>query len=1436
MRPEYVISLSDSQAKLETAGGKGASLARLSRAGLPVPDGFHVVTAAYQQYVAENDLKPIIMGALEKVDLSQPATLEIASSTIRDKFVQGQIPADITDAISQAYENMPGDHPVVAVRSSATAEDLPDLSFAGQQETFLNIHGIPAVLDAVKRCWGSLWTARAIGYRMQHGIDQNSVSLAVVVQLLVHAEAAGILFTANPVTGQREQAMITAAWGLGEAIVGGMVTPDTLVMDKVTGRVLGRETADKQVMTVLLESSTAEHPVSETMRRTPVLSDGQAAELMQLGAQIEQLYNMPMDIEWTLAEGKFAIVQARPITALPELEAPVPTEWERPDPKVTYSRGSIIEFLPDPLSPLFKTLGLGAIDEGTRRLFSNLTGDTKAWQDLKVVTINEYAYMTMMVTNRQKWLMATKMLPMTRSAFAQGEQAWREGVRPRIIEAVKYWKERPTSELAPTEILAGVHQLMDATVHYYTILQSGILAAAMMCDTMFAKIYDRLIRREGDPEAVTFLVGFDSIPIQAEKALFDLAEWARSRPALAAYLQEIPASDLAAHFTPFPELARGQEVGAELLPDWSEFADRFLDYLQTYGHAVYDLDFSDPIPADDPAPLLETCKMYLAGRGSNPYLRQQTTSERREQATQALLKRLKGLRRKVFLKLMGWAQKWGPLREDAIADMGLGYPLIRQMLRELGRRFVQAGAIAQSEDIFWMEQEEVEHAAFALERGNALTDLTTAVLQRKATWRAARRVTPPAFLPVDSKLAKLVPWSEQQTGETLKGFGASAGRVSAPARVLHGPEDFNQMKTGDVLVAAITTPAWTPLFAMASAVVTDIGGLLSHGSIVAREYGIPAVLGTGVATRRIHSGQTITVDGTKGEVILNEPGRESADGIVIEWIPPNPKGVYMRGSAVDLMPDPLSPLFASMGIPALISGVNQNVKHLTRSEPVLPEDYFTTINNYAYGNAGFTPRAWWWIISRLLPAYPRLFRTMVPFWRDEARPQFRTAIALRQDKNIDQLRAAELWQEAQEVLDVTMNYLGMLMFATMGASAGSEGLLTRVYDRLVKRENDPPATTLLMGYNSIPVQAEKSLYDLAIWCREHPELSAYFLSTPSEQLVVQLKAEEPPDSIRAGDWQVLHERFEQHLKQYGHLIYELDFAKPLPLDDPAPMLETCKMYLRGEGTNPHDRQRLSEEKRKQTAQTMLGRLKGFRLWAFRKALNWAQSMAEVREDALADIGLGYPLLRQILRELGRCFVNAGAIQQPEDIFWLEREEIETGVHKLEQGRSFDSLAESVEQRKAFWRAAKRATPPPVLPPKEKIMGIKADLFTAASESSQTGDVLKGVATSVGKVTAPACVLHGPEDFNLMEPGAVLVAGTTTPAWTPLFAMASAVVTDIGGPLSHGSIVAREYNIPAVMGTGIATRRIRSGQVITVDGTAGMVTLSSDGSGNGAHAA
>jgi rifampicin phosphotransferase len=318
-------------------------------------------------------------------------------------------------------------------------------------------------------------------------------------------------------------------------------------------------------------------------------------------------------------------------------------------------------------------------------------------------------------------------------------------------------------------------------------------------------------------------------------------------------------------------------------------------------------------------------------------------------------------------------------------------------------------------------------------------------------------------------------------------------------------------------------------------------------------------------------------------------------------------------------------------------------------------------------------------------------------------------------------------------------------------------------------------------------------------------------------------ADQPPAGVSAEDWSDWRQRWETHLRHFGHIIYNLDFSRALPVDDPTPVLETCRMYLRGEGGNPHERQQSLEARREQSARAVGERLKGLRRWAFEKTLSWAQMLAEVRESAIADMGLGYPQLRAMLRELGRRLAEAGALEQAADIFWLSKAELDTAASVLEaQGRP-PSLAAVVQANKAAHEAARRVTPPPMLPVAKKFLGFDLNAFLPAQ--AQTGDTLKGVPTSAGRVTAPARVLRGPEDFGQMRPGEVLVAAITTPAWTPLFAMASAVVTDVGGPLSHGSIVAREYNIPAVMGTGVATKRIRSGQMITVDGGAGTVNLS-----------
>ncbi len=866
MTSPFVLRLDSPEATLERVGGKGASLARMVAAGLPVPPGFHIATGAYRRFVDENHLGDAILSAAAQAQSDDPASLERASEQIQSLIVHATLPGDIAELIRQWYGELGADVSV-AVRSSATAEDLPGLSFAGQLESYLNVRGGDNVIDAVRRCWASLWTGRAIGYRQRQGIRPEDVGMAVVVQRLVPAEAAGVLFTANPVTGARDEVMINAAWGLGEAIVSGRVTPDTIVIDKRTGAIKAQEIAGKDAMTVRCDEGTREEPVPAGQRHRAALEPAQAAELAKIGMAIEKLYGQPMDIEWAIAEGRIFIVQARPVTALAPPRATL--DWKTPHQGARYMRASVAELLPDPLSPLFATLAVPLWSEATQVLMVQAMGMQRGWSTL--VTIHDYAYYEMRLTGWQ-WARllggmlarARRMVRMVRSAGAQ----WSEVVRPRYSSVVDAWTARDLAATPALELLAGAREIAGAAANNYVSVQM-VLAAVNVSESLFTAFYGKLIKRPGDPSATAFLLGFDSLPIQAEKSLYDLAAWARAQGELAGYLTQASAKDVAAAYgSPSAPIA---DVGS-----WREFTSRLADHLNRFGHAVYDLDFAKSIPAEDPASLLETLKYFIAGQGRDPHERQASATAAREQAAASLLARLRGLRLRLFRSLLGWAQRCAPLREDTLADVGLGWPVLRRMLREAGRRLAAAGALAERGDVYWLKAEELEAAARALDAGQPVQDYRSAIEERHATWKREQAVTPPVALPVKGgarlfgfDLSRFGPARSSQTESgVIRGFGASPGRVSGAACVIHGPEEFGQMKPGGILVAKITTPAWTPLFALASGIVTDVGGPLSHSSIVAREYGIPAVLGTGVATERIRAGQSITVDGDGGVVTL----------------------------------------------------------------------------------------------------------------------------------------------------------------------------------------------------------------------------------------------------------------------------------------------------------------------------------------------------------------------------------------------------------------------------------------------------------------------------------------------------------------------------------------------------------------------------------------
>jgi len=1415
MKPT-ILSLSDPQANLETAGGKGMSLAKLSRAGMPVPDGFHITTEAYRQFVATNKLQSCIQEALQGADIAKPSTLETASEAIRRSFAQAQIPGDLANAIVNAYAALPGINPPVAVRSSATAEDLPGASFAGQQETYLNIIGAGQVLEATKKCWASLWTGRAIGYRARQGIGAEGVALAVVVQLLVDAEAAGILFTANPLNGNRDEVVINAAWGLGEAVVGGAVTPDTLTVRKTDGNLIQRDTANKLVMTVRTATGTEERAVPDSLKNVPVLSNGQAADLAHYGTQIEELYGMAMDIEWTLADGKFAIVQARPVTAIPE----APIEWAPPDPKGTYMRTSAADLMPEPLSPLFRTLGIPAQVEQMQPMGKRLLGAEPVLAKDYFTSINSYAYLNAAISPRAWWWVITGLLPAYPSLLRRLVPLWRDEILPNYQALVDSKNVRP-GEMSPSELWKETQELANGAAYYICGLMFATMGASAGSEGLLTQVYNKIAKREGDPEATTLLMGWDNIPVQSEKSLYDLAAWIRADEGLTEYVLS----------TPSQELARQLDAPEPIpMPRFAEFARRFHTHLEKYGHIVFQLDYAEPLPLDHPEMMLGSIKMYLRGEGVNPHERQQASEKKRIQTAETMLKRLKGLKRWAFQKALNWGQSMAEVREDALAEIGLAYPKIRELLHELGARLVEAGAIEAAEDIFWLEKGDIEDCVAKLERGQGLGNLTGRVEKRKKFNERVAQITPPPMMPVKKRVmgvkveAFLAAGDETQAGNVLKGVPASAGKVTAPARVIQDADDFDQMRPGEVLVAGTTTPAWTPLFAMASAVVTDIGGPLSHGSIVAREYGIPAVMGTGVATRRIQSGQTITVDGTKGEVHLEtSEGERPAAAPPTEWPVPGKGATLARGSLAEHTPSPVSPLFATLGLRI----ANRETERLWRDfmgvkDPTsmfVGDGFYLAINNYVYGGFRMGMKNAWAITKMTFAQLGPMLRHAPKRWR-AGRDKFTNVAAEWEGKDIEALSASELLEGIRTVFGAACEYYTVVQ-ATIPTASMGEIFLSRFYNALVKRNSDPEATTFVFGFETLPVRAEESLFDLASWIKEQPALMEYALHATTEKLVADFKHRTSPEGIPADLWAEYCSRFDAHFDKFGRTAYEFDFANPTPAEAPSPQFDAVKLFIEGKAESPYERLQAAREKREQATQSILERLGWPRKGWFEKLLKLAQENGAIREESIALMGLGHPLIRRMFARLGRQFATGGAIESAEDIYWLEELEVETLIAALENGEPLPDFTDHIPERKASWQAALQIIPPVMLPDKsfwQRFIG------GGAPEEKEGKIQLKGLGTSSGRVTAPACILYGPEDFPKMKPGDVLVATTTTPAWTPLFAMASAIVTDIGGPLSHSSIVAREYGIPAVMAARNATRHIKSGQVVTVDGKEGIVIL------------
>jgi phosphohistidine swiveling domain-containing protein len=886
-----------------TVGGKGAGLALLHHAGMPVPDGFCVTTTAYRQFVAGQELEPAIRAAIQG---------RITPADLAERFFDAPVPVDLATAILDAYSVLSqGDAQVaVAVRSSGTAEDLAAGSAAGQGDSYLGVSGPDAVLEAVRRCWASLWNAHAIAYRSHLATGDGpldtpaagSVEMAVVVQRLVIADAAGVVFTADPVSGRRDQYVVNATWGLGEALVGGEVTPDHIVLDAATGAVVAEHLADKHVMTVRSARGTTVAAVPEEIRAEATLSDDDLRTLWRFGTAIHEAAGEPMDIEWARDGEQIWIVQARPITALP------PDLWG-----MEWSREMLIERYPDPLTPMTWS----AVSETFFRSLAasvRALGGTLPTEVPLVRLIHGRAYIN--VTAFQRGM---STLPLRPPVARQSEGA-----------ATTTGTSRPaTNPLAALQgvtalvrLVLGTHRDWERRLPGYVTATAaadaadwaaldarGLLAAsetrrelltpmldnharAIVAGDLTLQLLGALATRWlGDTDGTQVLTLISGLTgnrtVETNHALWLLAERARRHPALA---------ELVRRGTPTPAQLAATAGGPE-------FADELALFLHDYGHRSPRYEFRHPTWRDDPVQVIDLIRLQLDGT-PDPLVAQAEAAERRMALTRQIRGTLPLARRLVFDRVLALTQTYFRLRENQQFYLVLGTPGMRAMLAAMGARLTATGRLTDPDDIYFLERPEVDELLRGLTEHTPEQSTKPAseqhaqstralVARRRATIR--RQAAGPAPLHLDgtsqasadpatrgaasgSTSGAAAPTPAPGSERQLHGIPASRGTSTGRARVVRGPEDFATLQPGEILVAPATTPAWTPLFAVAAGLVTEFGGLLSHAGVVAREYGLPAVLGVDAALGQIATGDRVTIDGGTGAVLVRPSGDDPAEG------------------------------------------------------------------------------------------------------------------------------------------------------------------------------------------------------------------------------------------------------------------------------------------------------------------------------------------------------------------------------------------------------------------------------------------------------------------------------------------------------------------------------------------------------------------------------
>ncbi|MFD8000962.1 rifamycin-inactivating phosphotransferase [Streptomyces mirabilis] len=861
MTERYVLDLQEvDETQVSVVGGKGAHLGGLSRIeGIRVPAGFCVTTDAFRRIMAEAPSLDDRLDQLSHLNPDDREAIRTLSAQIRRTIEGIAIPGDLAAAITRALAQL-GEQAACAVRSSATAEDLPTASFAGQQDTYLNVVGPTAILQHVSRCWASLFTERAVTYRQRNGIDHRTVHMAVVVQRMVFPHASGILFTADPVTGNRKVATVDAGFGLGEALVSGLVNPDVFKVRH--GEVVAKAIAAKQrAVHALPAGGTQEVAIDSWRQEQPALTDAQVVRLVQLGRRIEAHFGRPQDIEWCLVDDGFQIVQSRPITTL----FPIPETGDQENHVyVSVGHG---QMMTDPMKPLglsmwqltamvpMHTAGGRLFVDVTRRLASPASraglldlmgrGDPLIRDALETVLDRDDFVPSLpdagpggppaggaSATIETDPAIVTELIERSQASIAALERDIRTKTGPALfdflLEAFEDHKRVLSDPLSMQAIMAG----MEATWWLNDTLQEW-LGEKNAADTLTLSA----------PDNVTSEMGL---------ALLDVADVIRPQSEVVAFLQGVEDEGF------LDELAK--------LTGGTEARDAIEAYLDRYGmRCVGEIDITRPRWRERPTTLvpviLDNVRNFEPGAAERRFEQGRQKAQKKEQDVLSRLRALPDGDRKAdeAKRMIDRVRTFIGYREYPKYGIVSRYFVYKQALLEEAERLVQANVLPEKEDIFYLTFQELHDVV----RSNQVDGRL--IQQRKDAFRSYHALTPPRVLTSDGEAVTGAYRRDDVPAGALIGLPVSAGTVEGRARVILDMAEAD-LEAGDILVTTFTDPSWSPLFVAVAGLVTEVGGLMTHGAVIAREYGLPAVVGVEQATRLIRDGQRIRVHGTDGYV------------------------------------------------------------------------------------------------------------------------------------------------------------------------------------------------------------------------------------------------------------------------------------------------------------------------------------------------------------------------------------------------------------------------------------------------------------------------------------------------------------------------------------------------------------------------------------------